>query len=50
MCWHKWTKWETYIVTGTIQKHPFSSEMLPYAEKRQKRVCEKCGFEQDREV
>jgi len=47
---HKWTKWETYIVRGTIQRHPFSSEMIPYSEKRQKRVCKQCGLEQDREV
>jgi len=53
MCWfwfHKWTKWKTYIQEGTTQRHPFSREMLPYSEKRQKRVCEKCGLEQDREI
>ncbi len=50
ICWHKWSKWKTYIVRGTAQRHPFSKEMLPYSERRQRRECEKCGFEQDREI
>lgn len=42
-CWHNWSKWEQYIEEGTVQAHPFSKNMLPYSEKRQKRICSKCG-------
>ncbi len=50
MCWHKWTKWETYIKEGTMQRTPSSKEMLPYSEKRQVRTCVKCGRKQDRKI
>lgn len=48
--WHKWTKWEEYVREGTIQQHPFSKEMIPFVELRQKRYCEKCGKKQDIKV
>lgn len=50
MCWHKWSKWEQYVESGTMQSHPFSKVMLPYAEHRQRRKCQKCGKEQDERV
>ncbi len=50
MCWHKWTKWEQYTEIGTIQRHPFAKEVLPYIEEQQRRFCEKCGKKQDEEI
>lgn len=49
-CWHKWSKWEQYIEEGRKQCHPFAKEMLPYIEKRQQRICKKCGKKQDEKV
>lgn len=50
MCWHNWTKWEQYIEQGHKQRTPFSKEMLPYSERRQKRHCIKCNKEQDERI
>ena len=48
MCWHKWTKWEKYNQAGKVQTQPFSKEMIPFSERRQKRYCMKCGWHQDK--
>ena len=49
MCWHKWSKWEQYIESGET-KFTWQKEYYPFMEKRQKRHCIKCGYEQDEEV
>jgi hypothetical protein len=47
-CWHKWSKWESYLWEGTIQKG--NDPKRPFEERRQKRSCMTCGHEQDEKV
>jgi len=50
MCFlHKWTKWEQYNAE-MVRFYFKTKEKIPYIEHRQKRHCEKCGIEQDKEV
>ena len=49
MCWHKWTKWETYKV-DMKRYFPKTQKIIDYIETCQKRVCKKCGLEQNRKV
>jgi len=46
MCWHKWTKWEQYEQPMIYFKMPTVKSFT----KMQKRHCEKCGYEQRKEV
>jgi len=56
MClFHKWSKWEQYTWEGTVYHGIIAPKEMrgkPFqvSEKRQRRKCEKCGYEQDREV
>jgi hypothetical protein len=43
MCWHKWTKWEKYIINWLRQ----GTTTIIAVETRQKRQCIKCGKTQD---
>lgn len=51
MCWlfHKWTKWEQYLWHGFVYAKP-DNQRLEVNERRQKRHCEKCGYEEERLV
>jgi len=42
---HKWSKWEEYIESGMCYGGVFSKlhAGVPYSERKQKRVCERCG-------
>lgn len=55
MCFHKWTKWESYVWEGTVTRSPIWSKneraiTSEISQKRQKRKCKKCGYEEDRLV
>ena len=40
---HQWSKWQVY-------DQPFVYDKQQYMRKKQKRICEKCGLEQRREL
>jgi len=49
MCWHKWTKWETY--TRDMERHFFETNtVIPHIARFQKRTCIKCGLEQQKKI
>jgi len=49
MCWHKWSKWETYKCE--MNRYIYRTDKtFTYMETRQRRKCEKCGYTQDKEV
>lgn len=56
MCiFHKWSKWEEYtwegtIYPGIIAPKEIRGKPVRTTETWQKRVCEKCGYTQRREV
>lgn len=54
MCFifHKWTKWEQYVVKGMaypgiLSPKTIQGKAIPYTERRQRRHCEICNKEQD---
>jgi hypothetical protein len=49
MCFHKWGKWEQYEWNGV--KYLYGTTITyPVTQRRQKRVCLKCGKMQDKEI
>lgn len=52
-CWpwaHKWTKWAQYDWRGRVfgtRLAPLQTEGAPISERRQRRHCTRCGYEQD---
>ena len=44
MCWHKWTKWETY---ENQYRRIIRDNAYDCVDIRQKRTCKKCGKAQD---
>ena len=49
---HKWTKWELYdwvgvVYPGRIAPESMQGKPVEVSEKRQRRHCEKCGYNQD---
>lgn len=41
---HKWTKWEQRLVDMVRRE---GDKQIPFQDRRQKRNCERCNFEQD---
>lgn len=54
MCFlfHKWGRWEFYTeyYTGAYIFGKNAGQSYERSENRQRRMCEKCGFTQDKEV
>jgi len=50
MCWHKWTKWIQYDKEMIYPKGKLRDETIKAVETWQKRKCQKCGYEQCKEV
>lgn len=48
LCWHNWSKWQSFIakfIIGGNQENPDF-----YTQRRQLRLCKKCGKEQERTI